>query len=73
LIVIIYTIIAYCCTDSTNIADIVDIGNPLKIETVANRAPFFRAWRNSTSNAVKFLTNPAERSAQFLFLALGAS
>jgi len=53
-------IVADGCADSANIADIVDVGYPLKIEAMSNGATFLGARWNSASNTVELLTDSAK-------------
>jgi hypothetical protein len=70
--VIVYSIIANCCTDSAYITDKVQIGYPLKWERMSNRAARLCTGRYPTLNAIKMVTNSAEWSRQTCLFACSA-
>lgn len=52
-VVIVYAVVADCSADAAEIADVIDVGDFLEIEGVADRAAFFRTGRCSTPHAVE--------------------
>ena len=71
-VVIIHSVITDRCTYSADIADIVDIGETLKMEGMSDGATFFRAGGDSTSYTVEVLAYPAIGTTKFLIFALVA-
>lgn len=71
-IVIVNSIVTHCSADSADVADAVQVGYALEIESVAYWATLLRAGRNSAAHTVEFLADSAEGSAQLLLLALVA-
>jgi hypothetical protein len=70
--IIVNSIVTNSSAYSANIAYVVNVCYPLKVEMMSNWAPFFGARRNSTTYTVKFLANSAKRAAKLLLLALSA-
>lgn len=72
MVVVVDSIVADCSAYPADVADAVQIGDALEIESVAYWATLLRAGRNPAAHAVEFLTDSAEGAAELLLLALAA-
>ena len=72
MVVIIDSIVADCSADPADVADAVQIGYTLEIESVTDWTALLRARRDPAAHTVEFLADSAEGPAQFLLLALMA-
>ena len=72
LTIIVDSVVADCCADSTDIADEVEVGDALEGEGVSNRTALLGAGRYSAVDAVKSAADAAVGAAKFLFVAFDA-